>query len=60
MKKIKYLFIMFVMLCMPIFAKAYGIENYYIDATIEENGDILVQEYFELNGEYNGYERIIK
>lgn len=36
-----------------------GINNYYIDLTVQENGDILVKELFDLNGQYNGYERII-
>lgn len=36
-----------------------GIDNYYIDLTVQDNGDILVKELFDLNGEYNGYERII-
>lgn len=36
-----------------------GIKNYFIDTTILSNGDIHVKEYFELEGKFNGYERII-
>jgi hypothetical protein len=36
-----------------------GINNYYINAVVVENGDIIVEEYFEVVGEYNGYEREI-
>ena len=56
----KFKFILFLMiLFIPFEVDAYGIENYYIDATIEENGDLLVQEYFNLTGDFNGFERII-
>lgn len=44
---------------LPICCKAYGIENYYIDTVIEEDGDILVQEYFNMTGDFNGNEKII-
>ena len=40
-------------------ASNYGISNYYIDATVQSNGDIKVKELFVLEGSYNGYERII-
>lgn len=36
-----------------------GIEKFYINATVEENGDLTVEEYFYLNGEFNGMEREI-
>lgn len=36
-----------------------GIENYYIDAYILDNGDLHVKELFVLNGNFNGFERII-
>ena len=29
----------------PLLVKAEGIENYYINATIQSNGDLLVEEY---------------
>ena len=59
MKKIKFL-IVFVLLFIPSTVLGYGIENYYMNATVLENGDLEVEEYFELNGSYNGMERIIK
>ena len=59
MKKIK-LLILFLILMFPVMVEAYGIENYYIDATIEKSGSILVEEYFNLTGQFNGMERIIK
>ncbi len=59
MKKIKFL-ILLVMLLFPSVIKAYGIENFYINATIENNGDLTVEEYFYLNGDYNGFERILE
>ncbi len=42
-----------------IVCKADGIERFYINATIMENGDIVVEEYFYLDGEFNGMEREI-
>ena len=48
------------MLFIPTKVLAYGIENYFINATVEKNGDLEVEEYFEMNGEFNGMERIIK
>lgn len=50
---------LFILLFMPIIVMADGIDNYYIDATILGNGDLEVQEYFNLTGTYNGMERII-
>ena len=59
MKKIKLLIIL-LMFLFPSVIKAYGIENFYINATIEKNGDLTVEEYFYLNGDYNGFERILE
>ncbi len=59
MNKLKILFFTFIMF-FPFCVKAYGIENYYIDATVESSGDLLVQEYFNLTGDFNGFERIIE
>lgn len=53
------LFLFVLLICIPTFVYADGIEYYYIDATIEENGDLLVQEYFNMTGEYNGASREI-
>lgn len=43
----------------PFGIKASGIGNYYLDATLKPNGDLEVKEVFLLNGDYNGFERII-
>ena len=56
--------IFFFILLIPLFVSAKeledaGINNYYINAVVVENGDIIVEEYFEVVGEYNGYEREI-
>ena len=60
MKKfINILIISFIIMLFPSFVRAYGINNYLINAIIENNGDLTVQEYFELEGEYNGFERKI-
>ncbi len=37
-----------------------GIDKFYMDATIEKDGSVLVKELFSLNGNYNGFERIIR
>lgn len=58
MKKI--LWFIFAFLIIPVGIKAYGITNYDINATVLENGDLLVQEVFEMDGDYNGFERIIE
>ncbi len=55
----KYIFIAILCLIFPLKTLAYGINNYLVNATIEENGDLLVSEYFELTGSFNGFERII-
>lgn len=59
MKKLKILLIAF-FLFIPAKVLGYGIENYYVNATVEKNGDLEVEEYFEMNGEFNGMERVIK
>ena len=59
MKKIIYKVLFFMILLFPFVVNAYGIDNFYINAVVLEDGDLLVEEYFEVNGEYNGYERII-
>lgn len=60
MKKIVNYIIFSALLLFPFLVKAEGIENYYINATVQNNGDLLVEEYFYLNGEFNGFERIIE
>lgn len=42
-----------------VLASEEGIGSYYMDATVRTNGDILVKELFTVNGDYNGYDRII-
>ena len=60
MKK-KLLFIIGVLVILsPKIVLADGINDYYINATILNNGDLEVEEYFNLDGYYNGMERIIK
>ncbi len=53
--------IVFGLLCMiPVIVQAEsGIENFYVNAVLEENGDLTVEEYFYMNGEFNGMEREI-
>ena len=61
MKKIYAILILFIMLIIPIQINAYeeGISKYYIDMTIEEDGDLRVKELIILNGDFNGFRRII-
>ena len=61
MKKIYGLIILLILLLMPtpVHALREGISNYYIDATVLENGDLHVKELIVLNGTFNGFERII-
>ncbi|MBE6138255.1 MAG: DUF2207 domain-containing protein [Firmicutes bacterium] len=62
MKKI-YIIITLVLLMMfiPVKISAYeeGISKYYIDMTILDNGDLHVKELIILNGDFNGFQRII-
>lgn len=59
MKKSLFKFVYILLILFPIIAYADGIENFYINATLEENGNLRVQEYFNLEGKYNGFNRII-
>lgn len=49
----------FIFLLAPVMASAasYDIENFYIRAYIEDNGDMKVNEIIALDGDFNGYER---
>lgn len=47
------------MFLIPGFVNAEGIQNYYIDVTVLENGDLSVKELFNLEGDYRGFERKI-
>ena len=53
--------IVLVLFCFfPSFVKAEsGIENFYVNAVLENDGDLVVEEYFYLNGEFNGMDRDI-
>ena len=54
MKKIIKSIIFSLLLFIPITVYAEeGIEKFYINATVEENGDLTVEEYFYLNGEFD-------
>lgn len=55
MKKLLVLLI----LCCPLIIKAQDIDNYYINATINSNGDLLVEEYIETKEEDGYFERDI-
>lgn len=65
MKKIYGVIITFFLLFIPlsmrdvVYAGDTGIGKFYMDATIQENGDIIVKELFSLNGEYNGSDRVV-
>ena len=59
MKKIIWLLIFVLFIVIPVKVNAYGIENYYINANALENGDLEVEEYYYLNGDYNGTTREI-
>ena len=52
--------LLIILLLLPLTIKAdYSADEYKIDITVLENGDIEVIEAFKLSGEYNGFERII-
>lgn len=61
MKKIYSLVLFLVVLILPFKVDAYseGISKYYIDMTVQENGNLYVKELIILNGDFNGFERII-
>lgn len=51
MKKL-FLFLLFIPFCVKA-----TITNYYMEATILDNGDVSVKEVFSLDGTYNGFDR---
>ena len=61
MKKVYLWFICCLFLFIPvkIFAYQEGITSFYIDATVIDNGDMQIKELIILNGEFNGFERIV-
>ncbi|MDD3392589.1 MAG: DUF2207 domain-containing protein [Bacilli bacterium] len=61
MKKIIYTLIIGFLIICPIKALARdSISNYYVEATVQSNGDLKVKELFVLDGTFNGFERIIR
>ena len=56
LKRVLFLFLLLIPVCVQAES---GIENFYVNAVIKENGDITVEEYFYLNGEFNGMDRDI-
>ena len=67
MKKIKTITYLFLFTCVLFLAgfqtfkasETPVIDHFYSDITVSENGDLNVKELIILNGEYNGFERII-
>lgn len=53
MKHIKVLLLFFICL-IPLKINGYTTNRYYINARVESNGDLVVEEYYDLNGSYNG------
>ncbi len=53
--------VLLLVLFIPFKIGAYnaGISNYFIDAKVLNNGDLSVREIFTLEGDFNGFERII-
>lgn len=57
MKRVlKILIVIFSIFPFFVNASTYGIENFYVNGTLEENGDLIVEYYFNMNGSYNGIE----
>ena len=56
MKKILIAIITFMCLPLVSFAADYDIKHFYIDATLQENGDMDVKELVVMKGTFNGYE----
>lgn len=59
MKKVLIVIFSFFLFPLVTLAVNYDIKNYYIDATILDNGDMDVEELIVLKGNFNGYERDI-
>lgn len=61
MKKIYSIIIFLLFLFIPFKINAYeeGISKYYIDMTVQDNGNLYIKELIILNGDFNGFERII-
>ncbi|MDD3341913.1 MAG: DUF2207 domain-containing protein [Bacilli bacterium] len=59
MKKALLITLSLLLFFIPAGAKAYGIEKFYMNTTVLSNGDMEVEEFFKMNGDYNGFERIL-
>lgn len=60
MKKVYSLIIFLLLIFIPFKINAQeGISNYYIDMTVNNNGSVTIKELIVLNGDFNGFERII-
>lgn len=61
MKKIYLICVFLLCMFLPFKIHAYeeGISNYYIDMTVKSNGNLHIKELIVLNGQFNGFERII-
>ena len=57
MKKI-FLSIMLFILSIPLFVNAeeFDVKNFYVNIDVQNNGDAIIEYYFDLNGSYNGYD----
>lgn len=57
MKKI-FLLIMLFILSIPLFVNAeeFDVKNFYVNIDVQNNGDAIIEYYFDLNGSYNGYD----
>ena len=55
MKKIFYTIALFLLLIpLKVGATSTYIDNYYIDITVNDNGNLLVKELFTYKGKFNG------
>ncbi len=58
----KHYFFFFLIICLfPFSVKAenYGLERFYMNVNVNENGNLIIEEFFEMNGSYNGFGRTI-
>ena len=56
-----YVFFLFLLCLFPLSVKAesYGMERFYMNVSTSENGNLEIEEFFQMNGSYNGFERTI-
>lgn len=60
MKK-RYFFLLFLFFLFPFTVKAekYGLERFYMNVNVNEKGDLVVEEFIQMNGSYHGFDRVI-